>query len=77
MSDELKPTATILADHKKYLAGEAGGKRADLRSADLRSADLKDLVNGALAQTEIFASRGGSDRLEEVPGWGGGQAEGA
>ena len=31
----------ILAKHKKWLNGEEGGERADLRNADLRSADLR------------------------------------
>ena len=30
----------ILERHRKWLAGEAGGQRADLRGADLREADL-------------------------------------
>ena len=30
----------ILERHRKWLAGEAGGQRADLREADLRGADL-------------------------------------
>lgn len=30
----------ILERHRKWLAGEAGGQRADLRYADLRGADL-------------------------------------
>lgn len=30
----------ILERHRKWLAGEAGGQRADLRGADLRGADL-------------------------------------
>src|SRR5581483_4083221 len=36
-ADQIK---TILADHGKWYRGEAGGKRAYLRSAYLRSADL-------------------------------------
>jgi hypothetical protein len=36
-TDELK---AVLEAHRKWLRGEDGGKRADLRSADLRSADL-------------------------------------
>jgi len=33
----------ILAKHKKWLNGEEGGERANLRSADLSSADLRFL----------------------------------
>ena len=32
----------ILDNHKMWLAGKEGGKRADLRGADLRGADLRD-----------------------------------
>ena len=32
----------ILERHRKWLAGEAGGQRADLREADLRGADLRE-----------------------------------
>lgn len=32
----------ILERHRKWLAGEAGGQRADLGDADLRGADLSD-----------------------------------
>ena len=32
----------ILAKHKKWLNGEEGGERADLRNANLRNADLSD-----------------------------------
>ena len=38
MSDELK---NILDKHEKWLNGEVGGKRADLRYADLYGADLR------------------------------------
>ena len=74
MSEILKPTpeqlAAILANHKKWQFGEAGGKIANLRSADLsganlRSANLKDIKGGELilAQTEIIPREG------EVIGW--------
>ena len=33
--------AAILADHKKWLLNQDGGKKADLRFANLRSADLR------------------------------------
>ena len=32
----------ILEKHKKWLLGEGGGERANLRNADLRNADLRD-----------------------------------
>lgn len=32
----------ILERHRKWLAGEAGGQRADLSDADLRGADLRE-----------------------------------
>lgn len=40
----------ILERHRKWLAGEAGGQRADLRGANLRGADLcgADLYNCCL-----------------------------
>jgi hypothetical protein len=31
----------VLAKHKKWIADEEGGQRADLRGADLREADLR------------------------------------
>lgn len=39
MSEELKE---ILEKHKKWLNGEDGGRRANLRGADLRGAYLRD-----------------------------------
>ncbi|AMV25466.1 Serine/threonine-protein kinase B [Gemmata sp. SH-PL17] len=55
----LKPTAeqlaTILADHKKCLRGEDGGKKADLSSANLRGADLRgaDLSSADLSSANL------------------------
>lgn len=37
---ELSEISEILEKHRKWLAGEAGGQRADLRGASLREADL-------------------------------------
>ena len=37
---ELSEISEILEKHRKWLAREAGGQRADLRGANLREADL-------------------------------------
>ena len=45
----------ILAKHQKWLNGEAGGERADLRNADLRGANLRgaDLRNADLRNANL------------------------
>ena len=45
----------ILERHRKWLAGEAGGQRADLRGADLSDADLRgaDLRGAKLSDTVL------------------------
>ena len=39
---ELSEISEILEKHRKWLAGEAGGQRADLCGADLSGADLRE-----------------------------------
>jgi hypothetical protein len=60
-ADELK---AVLVLHRKWLYGEADGKRADLRSADLRSANLggADLRSADLRSADLrSANLGGAD----------------
>lgn len=38
-----KELSDILKKHKKWIEGEEGGERADLRNADLVGADLRDV----------------------------------
>lgn len=54
----------ILERHRKWLAGEAGGQRADLRGADLRGADLcgADLGDADLRYADLSgANLSGAD----------------
>lgn len=46
----------ILALHKKFWNGEAGGKRADLRGADLRGAYLQGAKYGTDDDTELMVN---------------------
>lgn len=78
--EELK---TVLALHRKWLAGEEGGRRADLRGANLRNADLSDadlsyanlryanLRNAALSNANLSNAdlRGAEGILEAACEW--------
>ena len=60
--------ATILENHKKWLRGEVGGERANLRSADLGSADLgsANLESADLSGADLSGADLGSANLESA-----------
>ena len=64
-------TKEILNKHKKWLFGEVGGKRADLRGADLRGADLRgaDLRGANLRGADLRgADLCGAKNIDSI-GW--------
>lgn len=54
-----KQLTDILAKHAKWLRGEEGGERADLREANLRGADLSraDLREANLSDADLSGAR--------------------